>query len=289
MTPTFTMAGKTNKKDKKSGLRPSTASQGKALSRSSSQSQKYTYDSDSSVGFIEDEFDSYDPPKTRGSKGAKSSKKPNWKAQDFAKNPINFPVKIKQEPVSPTKEEQGATGGESSGISSGRPKAGTFSGPWGKIYQEFDDSHFEGGYHPSFPPLSGDATGSQSGSQMAAKPRPVGTPESTQTAPPPPPGLSVPPTPDSATAAVRARELSPPPTRPKQTTETSTPGRTPSKARTPTKESTPRRSPRLNITKEQHSSPGKVALENQLSQFSGLARKKKATQDPIPEESDPTC
>ena len=102
--PTFNMAGKTNKKDKKSGPRPSTSSQGKAPSRSFSQSQKFTYDSDSSVGFIEDEFDAYEPPKTRGSKGAKSSKKSSWTAQDFVKNPSNFPVKIKQEPVSPTKE-----------------------------------------------------------------------------------------------------------------------------------------------------------------------------------------
>ena len=83
---------------KKSGSDPSTASQGKKASVVSG------YDSDSSVGFIEDEYDSYEPPSTRSGKGTKSSRRSGLRAQDFLKNPISKTkikmVKIKQEPIS---------------------------------------------------------------------------------------------------------------------------------------------------------------------------------------------
>ena len=123
VTQTFNMPK--SKKNNKSG-QPSTASQGKPSSRSTA----FDGDSDSSVSFVEDVYDSYEPPKTRGSKGAKASKhKTGMKAQDFLKNPnSNFlAVKIKQEPVSPkagdsmaARNPQGVSGSHAATTSASR-------------------------------------------------------------------------------------------------------------------------------------------------------------------------
>ena len=59
-----------NSKDNKSDQRSSTAPQGKAPSGSlgTSKTKTKTKDHDSSIDLIEDKFDSYEPPKTRGAK-----------------------------------------------------------------------------------------------------------------------------------------------------------------------------------------------------------------------------
>ena len=76
-----------NSKDNKSGQRSSTAPQGKAPSGSlgTSKTKTKTKDHDSSIDLIEDEFDSYEPPKTRGGKGVKARKQ--WSSQDFLRSP----------------------------------------------------------------------------------------------------------------------------------------------------------------------------------------------------------
>ena len=100
-----------NSKDNKSGQRSSTASQGKVPSSSSStsKSKSQSRDPDSSIDLIEDEFDSYEPPKSRGGKGAKTRKQ--WKSQDFLKSPetrskTKLKLQIKQEPISPVKSAE---------------------------------------------------------------------------------------------------------------------------------------------------------------------------------------
>ena len=259
-----------SKKNNKSG-QPSTASQGKPSSRSTA----FDGDSDSSVSFVEDVYDSYEPPKTRGSKGAKASKhKSGMKAQDFLKNPnSNFlAVKIKQEPVSP-KAGDSMAARNPQGVSGSH--AATTSASTSALPFEDKDGVYSSmiNYVNSHP--TGETAGADPGSQMAAKSGTTATPET--------PGLA----PPTSGAAPSMDPPSTPSRPPSGGPVTSTPGRTPTKppakAKTPTKES-PRRSPRNK--KDVFNSPGKASIENRAAQFSGLARKK-ASQPPITEEPEP--
>ena len=169
VTPTLIKMPNGNKKDNKSGSNPSTASQGKKFLKSAE------HDHDSSIDFIEDEFDAYEPPRTRGSKGTKASGKPNQRAHEFLKTPgpkskTNL-VKIKQEPISPVKQEKASSSTPRDPRAPGSAAAPETPLPFHDkegIYaslKNYSDSH------------PGSSTGSQPGSLMAAKPGPVGNPE----------------------------------------------------------------------------------------------------------------
>ena len=298
--PTFNMKTNKNSKDNKSGQRSSTASQGKVPSNSFGTSKPQ--DPDSSIDLIEDELDSYEPPKTRGSKGAKARKQ--WKSQDFLKSPetrSKTKLKIKQEPISPEKsgESSAARGSLATSSSPATPAQGEY---WPNrdispkksdscsLQPEnpgMEESSSRGGngidlgatslfsnFNPQSHAISGTTIGSDPGSQMAAKPRPVGIPEDKEVGDPINHLSPI----KTVMTANRSRDMSPPPNPPPRST--STPGRTPSKV----KVSTPRRSPR--VTRTEASSPGKILLETRVGQFSRMARKK-ASQTPIAEESDP--
>ena len=279
---------------KKSGSDPSTASQGKKASVVSG------YDSDSSVGFIEDEYDSYEPPSTRSGKGTKSSRRSGLRAQDFLKNPSSKNkikmVKIKQEPVSPKGSPTASTSASAKGATGGGKTFSrgsvSFHDPEG-VYASLNNFS-----SPSSIPGSSGRSGS--GDLKATKSQPTDVPgESAPSSAPAPDPESGPASATASASAVATASASvsasasakiedprtPAPSTPVKASGTpSRPGsRTPAKSGTPSKDS-PRRSPRI-LAKELKTSPGKKNMENHMSQYSGFARLK-AARSAIAEESE---
>ena len=255
----------------KSG-KPSTASSG----RKSTFSDDYSYSQEESeVSDFEDELADY-APSFRG-KGGKNSKK--LSAQDFLRDqPVtrnkskNLKIKIKTEPVSPSKEVVSAEANGSVAEISNSKKLKT------KPRVHFAED------------LSGSpstSSGPQPGSQPAAKSGaedslditpPIRTSTPTPKSRPKPkfaeedqdePHLSA--TQDLATPAA--------PATPNRTPSKKLPGSPGTPTRTPSRES-PKRSPKG------PKSPGKGNMIDRLSQFKGFARKQ-ASSNSIPEESGP--
>ena len=71
------------KGNRKSGGKPSTNHQGKATNFALNSAQAEGDDS-SSADFFDDDSDDFVPPKTRGAKGAKSTKKGGWKMNSLS-------------------------------------------------------------------------------------------------------------------------------------------------------------------------------------------------------------
>ena len=281
-----TMSASSSKGTKKSG-KPSTTSQGKKSNPKKLEREFVDLDKehDSSDCYIEDEFDAWEPPRTRGDKGGRHSRRNNQKAQETnapetrSKSKLSA-VKIKTEPVSPQKQEEtaparGATGTSSKAVvptTSGE----SFANP--AIFPAINEKF----YSPDAVTTPDD--------QLVTKP---GT-ESKEWTPAQHRQLDQ--LVEDKLKAIReqcgdedtvtageelgANDPQSPPKRPKMT---STPVKASSSLSTPVKVS-PRRSPRTK--KETKTSPGKKIIENHISQYTGLARKKKASQKAITEESE---
>ena len=304
-----TMPSSASKKGTKKSANASTASQGKPPQAASSLLPDYP---DSGEDFVEDEFDDYQPPRARGSRGKRTSSKNPLKVQDFvARTPETRSkkktIKIKTEPVSPTKNPGTSASSSQGGSGQGAGISGLTSSS-----QPLPVDH---SYQNPAVGTSGGSAGTKPGGQKTTKPFSV-----------PPAELEVHRSIDRmAEAKIKEMEkkleaeaqetsgwmettidninldttmsaagdqgletshLQSPSPHLGHPPATSTPVRgsgpgTPS-ARTPSKNS-PRRSPRGR--KDITSSPGKELIKNHISQFAGLARKK-ASRETIREESE---